>query len=150
MYEFLKTGLVYVTKKIKIASTYIGGTESVKIQSMCNTLTKDVEATVSQILSLEALGCEIIRVAVPDEESAKAIEKMIDLNEDVKQIIIGDLMFFEDPEKYKSEFSLVGYGPEVDFPSTVKEIKECFEKFNFITEIHKLHPLVGVIVAKRV
>lgn len=84
------------------------------------------------------------------EYKEKAIEKMIDLNEDVKQIIIGDLMFFEDPEKYKSEFSLVGYGPEVDFPSTVKEIKECFEKFNFITEIHKLHPLVGVIVAKRV
>lgn len=84
------------------------------------------------------------------EYKEKAIEKMIDLNEDVKQIIIGDLMFFEDPEKYKSEFSLVGYGPEVDFPSTVKEIKECFEKFYFITEIHKLHPLVGVIVAKRV
>ena len=84
------------------------------------------------------------------EYKQKAIEKMIALNEDVEQIIIGDLMFFEDPEKYKSEFSLVGYGPEVDFPSTVKEIKECFEKFNFITEIHKLHPLVGVIVAKRV
>ena len=86
MYEFFKTGLVYVTKKIKIASSYIGGGESVKIQSMCNTLTKDVEATVSQILSLEALGCEIIRVAVPDEESAKAIEKINSLNE-IKFII---------------------------------------------------------------
>ena len=84
------------------------------------------------------------------EYKEKAIEKMIVLNEEIEQIIIGDLMFFEDSEKYKSEFSLVGYGPEVDFPSTVKEIKECFEKFNFITEIHKLHPLVGVIVAKRV
>ena len=84
------------------------------------------------------------------EYKQKAIEKMIVLNEEIEQIIIGDLMFFEDSEKYKSEFSLVGYGPEVDFPSTVKEMEECFEKLHFVTEIHKLHPLVGVIVAKRI
>ncbi len=90
MYKFLKTGLVYVTKKIKIASTYIGGGESVKIQSMCNTLTKDVEATVAQILSLEALGCEIIRVAVPDEESARAIEK---IKEKIHIPLVADIHF---------------------------------------------------------
>lgn len=64
-----------MTKKIKIGNLYIGGGEPIRIQSMTNTKTKDIEKTVEQILRLESLGCEIIRVAVPDMESAKAIEK---------------------------------------------------------------------------
>lgn len=65
-----------MTKKIKIGNLYIGGGEPIRIQSMTNTKTKDVEKTVEQILRLESLGCEIIRVAIPDMESAKAIEKI--------------------------------------------------------------------------
>jgi len=65
-----------LTKKVRIGNIYIGGGEDIKIQSMTNTKTKDVEATVEQILRLESLGCEIIRVAVPDLDSAKAISKI--------------------------------------------------------------------------
>jgi len=65
-----------LTKKVRIGNIYIGGGEDIKIQSMTNTKTKDVEATVEQILRLESLGCEIVRVAVPDIESAKAISKI--------------------------------------------------------------------------
>lgn len=65
-----------MTKKIKIGNKYIGGSSPVLIQSMCNTRTKDVDATVEQILSLEEAGCDIIRVAVPDYESAAAIEQI--------------------------------------------------------------------------
>ncbi|MBQ4630786.1 MAG: flavodoxin-dependent (E)-4-hydroxy-3-methylbut-2-enyl-diphosphate synthase [Clostridia bacterium] len=79
-----------MSKKIKIGNTYIGGGESVKIQSMCNTKTKDVESTVSQILSLEKAGCEIIRVAVPDRESAKAIEK---IKEKIHIPLVADIHF---------------------------------------------------------
>ncbi len=79
-----------MTKKIKIGNLFVGGGESVKIQSMCNTLTKDVDATVSQILSLEALGCEIIRVAVPDEESARAIDK---IKEKIHIPLVADIHF---------------------------------------------------------
>ncbi len=64
------------SKKIKIGSLFIGGGESIKIQSMCNTRTADVKSTVAQITALEDAGCEIIRVAVPDMESALAIEKI--------------------------------------------------------------------------
>jgi len=46
------------TKKIKIGSVSIGGGESIKIQSMCNTKTSDIKSTVDQILSLEKAGCE--------------------------------------------------------------------------------------------
>jgi len=65
-----------LTKKVRIGNLYIGGGEPIRIQSMTNTKTKDVEATVEQILSLESLGCDIIRVAVPDLDSAKAISKI--------------------------------------------------------------------------
>jgi len=80
----------------------------------------------------------------------KAIEKMINIGgENLQRIIIGDLMFFENPNDYKEEFSLVGYGPEVDFPSSVEELKNCFLNFDFTVEVHRLHPLVGVVVANR-
>ena len=61
------------TAKITVGNVQIGGQNKVVIQSMTNTKTKDVEATVKQILDLEAVGCEIIRVAVLDMEDAKAI-----------------------------------------------------------------------------
>ncbi|MGB3367280.1 MAG: flavodoxin-dependent (E)-4-hydroxy-3-methylbut-2-enyl-diphosphate synthase, partial [Acidaminobacteraceae bacterium] len=62
------------TKKIKIGDKYIGGDSPILVQSMTTTFTKDVDATVEQILRLEEAGCDIIRVAVPDVESAKAIK----------------------------------------------------------------------------
>lgn len=80
----------------------------------------------------------------------KAIEKMINIGgENLQSIIIGDLMFFENPNDYSEEFSLVGYGPEVDFPSSVEELTNCFLNFDFTVEVHRLHPLVGVMVANR-
>lgn len=80
----------------------------------------------------------------------KAIEKMVSIGgESLQSIVIGDLMFFENPEDYINEFSKVGYGPEVDSPSRVEELVKCFANFGFTVEVHKLHPLVGVIVANR-
>lgn len=62
-----------MTKQIMVGGVPVGGGASVTIQSMCNTRTDDVTATVEQILRLEAAGCEIIRVAVPDMAAAKAV-----------------------------------------------------------------------------
>ena len=62
-----------MSKKIQVGPVTVGGGAAVAIQSMCNTNTADVAATVSQILALEQAGCEIIRVAVPDMDSAAAI-----------------------------------------------------------------------------
>ncbi len=62
-----------MTKQIFIGGVPIGGNAPVAIQSMCNTKTEDVGATVDQILRLEEAGCEIIRVAVPTMAAAKAI-----------------------------------------------------------------------------
>lgn len=64
------------TKKIKVGSTYIGGDAPISIQSMTNTKTEDVEATVKQIELLTKAGCDIIRVAVPDMKAAEAISEI--------------------------------------------------------------------------
>ena len=64
------------TRKIKVGNLVLGGNNKVYIQSMTNTKTKDVNSTVKQILDLERVGCEIIRVACLDKEDAKAIKEI--------------------------------------------------------------------------
>lgn len=62
-----------MSKQILVGGVPVGGGAPVTVQSMCNTRTDDVEATVAQILRLEEAGCEIIRVAVPDLAAARAV-----------------------------------------------------------------------------
>ena len=64
------------TKEVKIGNRVIGGGNPILIQSMCNTKTQDVAATVAQILELEKAGCDIIRVAVPDMDASKALSEI--------------------------------------------------------------------------
>ena len=64
------------TKKIRIGDRTIGGGSPVAIQSMTNTRTEDVRATVKQILELERVGCEIIRCAVPTMEAAESLSEI--------------------------------------------------------------------------
>ena len=78
------------TRKIKVGNMTIGGDNTVSIQSMTNTKTKDVEATVEQILELEKAGCEIIRVACLDEEDAEAIK---DIKPKIHIPIVADIHF---------------------------------------------------------
>lgn len=66
------------TRQIQIGQVAIGGAALISVQSMTNTMTNDVEATVQQIHQLESAGCELIRVAVPDRESAEAIAAIRD------------------------------------------------------------------------
>lgn len=65
-----------MTKQINVGGVLVGGGAPVSIQSMTNTRTDDVEATLAQIRTLTAAGCEIIRVAVPDMAAAKAVAKI--------------------------------------------------------------------------
>ncbi|MBO4808346.1 MAG: flavodoxin-dependent (E)-4-hydroxy-3-methylbut-2-enyl-diphosphate synthase [Lachnospiraceae bacterium] len=64
------------TKKVQIGDRVIGGGNPILIQSMTNTRTEDVKATVDQILRLEAAGCEIIRCTVPTLEAAEALKEI--------------------------------------------------------------------------
>ena len=78
------------TTKVMVGNVQIGGQNKVVIQSMCNTKTKDVDATVKQILDLENVGCEIIRVACLDIDDAKAIKK---IKEKIHIPIVADIHF---------------------------------------------------------
>lgn len=78
------------TKKIKIGGVTIGGGELVAIQSMTNTDTRDFKSTVSQILKLEAAGCEIIRCAVPDMQAAESFGK---IKKEIHIPLVADIHF---------------------------------------------------------
>ena len=78
------------TRPIKVGNIQIGGQNKVIIQSMCNTKTKDINATVKQILDLERAGCEIIRVACLDIEDAKAIKE---IKKQIHIPIVADIHF---------------------------------------------------------
>ncbi len=79
-----------MTKRIFVGQVPVGGGAPVSIQSMCNTKTDDVAATVAQIRKLEHAGCEIIRVAIPDEAAAKAVDK---IKEQIHIPLIADIHF---------------------------------------------------------
>lgn len=79
-----------MSKQIKVGSVLVGGGAPVSIQSMTNTRTDDVAATLAQIRALATAGCEIARVAVPDMEAAKAVGK---LKEDSPLPIVVDIHF---------------------------------------------------------
>src|SRR6266513_2181551 len=61
------------TRQIHVGNVAVGGDAPIVVQSMTTTYTRDVESTVAQIHRLEDVGCEIVRVAVPEEEDALAI-----------------------------------------------------------------------------
>ena len=64
------------TKTVQIGKKVIGGGNPILLQSMCNTKTEDVKATIGQILELQNAGCDIIRVAVPTMEAAMALTEI--------------------------------------------------------------------------
>ena len=78
------------TRSFQIGHLTMGGNNHVIIQSMCNTKTKDVEATVKQIHELEKAGCEMVRVAIFDKEDASAIA---DIKKQIHIPLIADIHF---------------------------------------------------------
>ena len=78
------------TREIRIGDRVIGGNNPILIQSMTNTKTEDVEATVAQIKQLTEAGCEIIRCAVPTMEAAKALAE---IKKQIKIPLVADIHF---------------------------------------------------------
>ena len=64
------------TKTVQVGNLKIGGDNPIRIQSMCNTKTQDITATIEQILKLEEAGCEVIRITIPDMEAAEAVKEI--------------------------------------------------------------------------
>ncbi len=78
------------TKQIMVGSLPIGGGAPVSVQTMCSTKTWDVEATVNQIRSMQAAGADIVRIAIPDMEAAKAVSR---IKEQTNIPLVADIHF---------------------------------------------------------
>ncbi len=81
------------TRHILIGNVGVGGDEPVRVQSMTNTDTRNVKKTVSQIKGLERVGCEIVRVAVPDMEAAKVLSE---IKKQISIPLVADIHFSAD------------------------------------------------------
>lgn len=79
-----------ITRTVNVGGVKIGGGNPLSIQSMCNTDTRDIKATVEQIKLLEDAGCEIIRVAIPDMEAAQAIAE---IKKQIRIPLVSDIHF---------------------------------------------------------
>lgn len=125
------------TRPVKIKDLILGGNNHIYIQSMCNTPTKDVNATVKQILELEEAGCEIIRVSCLDMEDAKSIGQI------VKQIhipLVADIHFQPEYaiEAIKQGVNAVRLNPgNIRDPKKIKEIVE-------LAKAHQIPIRIGV------
>jgi (E)-4-hydroxy-3-methylbut-2-enyl-diphosphate synthase len=78
------------SRKIKVGSVEVGGDAPIAVQSMTNTLTHDVDATVAQVLALQEAGADIVRVSVPDPESSAALRAIVD---QVQTPLVADIHF---------------------------------------------------------
>ena len=78
------------TKEINVGNLKIGGDNPISVQSMTNTLTKDVKSTVKQIIEIENAGADLVRVSCPDEESTDALKQIV---KQVRAPIVADIHF---------------------------------------------------------
>ena len=78
------------TQKIKVGNVTVGGDSVISVQSMTNTNTTDVKATIDQINELETEGADIVRVSCPDEDSTRALKE---ITKNIKVPIVSDVHF---------------------------------------------------------
>ena len=90
------------TKAIRVGDVFVGGNHPVSVQSMCNTKTEDIDATLAQIEALSKAGCDIVRLAVPDEAAARALPS---IRKNCKLPLVADIQF-----DYKLALSAVEAG----------------------------------------
>lgn len=90
------------TKTIQVGDVFVGGASPVSVQSMCNTKTEDIDATLAQIEALSKAGCDIVRLAVPNEAAARALP---DIRKNCKIPLVADIHF-----DYKLALSAVEAG----------------------------------------
>ena len=118
------------TKIVKVGDRFLGGNNPILIQSMTNTKTKDVASTVKQILRLEELGCDIIRVAVLDQEDAYSISK---IKKQIHIPLVADIHF--DPE-----LALIAISEGIDKirlnPGNIRDKDKIVEIVNRCKEKH--------------
>ena len=117
------------TRPINVGGVQIGGQNKAIIQSMTNTKTKDVDATVKQILELEDVGCEVIRVAILDLQDAKAIKE---IKKQIHIPLVSDIHFNADfaIEAIKSGTDKIRLNPgNIEDENKIKEVVNLCKEY---------------------
>ena len=123
------------TRKISVGGVFLGGGESVKIQSMCSVKTSDTQVVINQISALEKVGCEIIRVSVLDEADACAIRQIKD---STKIPLVADIHF-----SYKLAISAIENGADkvrinpgnIGGAKEIKAVADCIKAHNVAVRV---------------
>ena len=118
------------TRQIAVGKVKIGGSAPIAVQSMTNTPTQDIAATVAQIVRLQEAGCEIVRVAVPDQEAAEALSA---IKEQIDIPLIADIHF-----NYRLAIAAAKAGADglrlnpgnIGGIKKVKAVVDCAKEFN--------------------
>jgi len=118
------------TRQISVGGVKVGGTAPVSVQSMTNTFTSDINATVAQIRMLEEAGCEIVRVAVPDMDSVGAIST---IKKQISIPLIADVHF-----DYRLAIASAKAGADglrinpgnIGAAAKIKKVVDCAKDFN--------------------
>ena len=118
------------TKLIKVGNVSVGDNSKITVQSMTNTLTTDIKATVNQINDLEEAGADIVRVSCPDEQSTSAFREII---KNVNVPIVADIHFHHKRaiEAAKNGASCLRINPgNIGSPERVVEVIKAAKDYN--------------------
>ena len=118
------------TKEIKVGNVKVGGDAPISVQSMTNTLTTDIEATVEQVRGLEDAGADLVRISCPDEDSTTALKSII---KKVNVPIIADIHFHYKRaiEAAKAGAACLRINPgNIGNEEKVKEVVQAAKDFN--------------------
>ena len=118
------------TKLIKVGNVLVGGNSTITVQSMTNTLTTDIKATINQINKLEDAGADIVRVSCPDEDSTKALKEIV---KNVNVPLVADIHFHHNRaiEAAKNRASCLRINPgNIGNADRVKEIVVAAKDYN--------------------
>lgn len=118
-----------MSKKIKIGGLYIGGGEKIAVQSMCNVKTSNVEKVVNQINALQKNGCDIVRIAIKDEEDANAIKL---IKKEVFVPLVADIHF-----DYRLAIKSIENGIDkvrinpgnIGLEENIKKVADCLKEY---------------------
>jgi (E)-4-hydroxy-3-methylbut-2-enyl-diphosphate synthase len=129
------------TKQIQLGKVKVGGDAPITVQSMTKTDTRDVKATVQQIWSLEAAGCEIVRCAVPVREAA---EQLGEIKKRIRIPLVADIHF-----NYKLALIAIEQGVEYrSIPARsrdVKGVQEAVVENIHVVDLSAGHQLAGLV-----
>ena len=147
----MEKGFVWKTREVKVGNVGIGGSNPIRIQSMTTTSTRDVEATIEQIMRLSDVGCEIARVTVQGKKEAEACEKIKNglLKKGYEIPLVADIHFYPAAAMMVVDFvDKVRINPGNFVDPRASFIKLEYDDESYDAELRKIDQIFGPLVQR--